>query len=112
MKNAITILITEFTYLYNLIIDSGIFPDDWKVATVTPIPKISTPKSCNDLRPISLLPLPGKIMEQIVHDQMRQFLETTNYLVDQQFGFRQGKSTTKALARLLDSLLKYMDEVL
>ena len=41
---------------------------------------------------------------------MKQFLESTNYLVDQQYGFRQGKSTTKALARLLDSLLKYMDK--
>ena len=110
MKGAMSLLVKEFTYLYNLVIETGIFPDDWKRATVTPIPKVASPKTCNDLRPISILPLPGKIMEQIVHDQMKYFLEESNYLVDQQYGFRQGKSTTKALARLLDSLLINSDK--
>ena len=110
MKGAMTILVNEFTYLYNLVINTGIFPDEWKIATVTPIPKINNPKSCSDLRPISILPVPGKIMEQIVHDQMKTFLEDSKYLIYQQFGFRKNKSTTKALARLLDSLLEAVDK--
>lgn len=110
MKGSMQILIEEFTYLYNLIIKIGVFPDDWKKATVTPIPKVNNPKTCNELRPISILPLPGKVMEQIIHDQIKIFLEGSKYLGESQFGFRQGKSTTKALARVMDSLLNNMDK--
>ena len=48
-------------------------------------------------------------MEQIIHDQMKSFFENSKYLIDQQHGFRRGRSTTKALARLLDSLLESAD---
>jgi phage FluMu protein Com len=51
VKGALTVLIQEFTHLCNLVISEGIFPDKWKVATVTPIPKINTPNTCNDLPP-------------------------------------------------------------
>lgn len=106
MKDAMTILLKEFTHLYNLVIATGIFPDGWKKATVTPIPKVSNHKLC----PISILPLPGKIAEQIIHVQMKAFLENSNYLGDQEFGFRKKRSTTKAVARLLDNLLDNMDK--
>ena len=106
---AMTILIEEFTRLFNLIITTGIFPDRWKVATVTPIPKVSSPNSCNELRPISILPLPGRLMEQIIHDQIKQFLENSHYFADEQNGFRNHRSTTKALSTLLDQLLMNTD---
>ena len=73
IKTAIPILIVEFTHLCNLIIDTGIFSEDWKLATVTPIHKIRNPKYCSELRPISILPLPGKVIEQIIHDQIKTF---------------------------------------
>ena len=41
----------------------GIFPKAWKHGTVIPIPKVPNPQQVGDLRPITLLPLPGKIME-------------------------------------------------
>ena len=108
-KEAMSIMSKEFTYLYNLVIDTGIFPDGWKVATVTPIPKVNNPSSCNELRPISILPLPGKLMEQIIHDQVKKFLEETKFFTSQQNGFRSQHSTTKALATLIDQLLENMD---
>jgi hypothetical protein len=65
VKGALTVLNKEFTHLCNIIIETGKFPDKWKVATVTPIPKVTNPQSCNDLRPISLLPLPGRIWNRL-----------------------------------------------
>ena len=109
MKDAVTIMITEFTHLYNRILVTGIFPDEWKCATVIPIPKKANPKSPNDLRPISLLPMPGKILEKLIHHQLTKFYEDTKYLTNTQNGFRKGKSTTNALATLLDDILMAMD---
>ena len=93
-----------------MIMNEGIFPDEWKVALVTPIPKISHPLSCGDLRPISILPLPGRILEKIISSKITKHLEDTNYFADQQYGFRQNRSTTQALSTLLDELFSAMNE--
>ena len=110
IKDAMTILIEEMTHIYNQSIITGVFPDAWKIATLVPIPKKKNAQYANDLRPISLLPAPGKILEQIVHNQIKTFYEETRYLVDTQNGFRKNKSTTSAVAVLLDDLLLARDE--
>ena len=109
VKETMKIMAEEFTHLFNLVIKTGIFPDKWKVATVTPIPKVTNPKSCNELRPISILPLPGRIMEQIIHAEIKHYLEENNFFAKEQNGFRSQHSTTKALATILDQLLYNMD---
>ena len=110
VKETMKILSSEFTHLFNLIIRTGQFPDKWKVATVTPIPKVANPKSCNELRPISILPLPGRLMEQIIHTQVKFYLEESKFFAIEQNGFRSQHSTTKALATIMDQLLSNMDE--
>ena len=41
IKDFLSLASKEVTALYNRILRSGIFPDKWKIATVTPIPKVS-----------------------------------------------------------------------
>ena len=94
----------EFTHLYNISVHHSSFPDDWKIATVIPIPKVPNPDNPNELRPISLLPIPGKILEALVHDQLYTYIENNNLLNNRQYGFRKNKSTSMALATLLDDL--------
>lgn len=60
IKDAMLIMLPEFTHLLNLSLKSGTVPNDWKIATVIPIPKVNNPNNVSDLRPISLLALPGK----------------------------------------------------
>ena len=38
--------------------DRGIFPDEWKIANITPLQKGGDKTSVTNLRPVSLLPLP------------------------------------------------------
>ena len=49
LKDAMTHLHKEFTHLYNISVDHSSFPDDWKIATVIPIPKVSNPDNPNEL---------------------------------------------------------------
>ena len=109
VKSSLNLMINEFHYLVNKIIETGVYPDSWKTATVTPIPKIANPKTCGDLRPISILPMPGRVLEKYINESMKNQLEATGYLADQQNGFRKGRSTTKSLGTLIDELLTGMD---
>ena len=53
----------------------GIFPDARKVANVVPLKKGGDPRDVSNLRPISLLPLPGKIAERIMHSHISNFVK-------------------------------------
>ena len=52
--------------LYNKIIQSGTWPEQWKTEYTTHIGKFPMPDSKDDLRPISLPPFLGKVMEHFV----------------------------------------------
>ena len=105
IKDFLTLAAREITILYNNILASGIFPDKWKIATVTPIPKVANAESPTDLRPISLLPVPGKILEKYITSQIELFLENKKFFHANQNGFRKGKSTSSALAEFLDDTI-------
>ena len=59
--------------LFNKCIKQETFPDSFKIANVIPIPKVSSPKSFDDLRPISLFPAIAKIFEKILETKMTKF---------------------------------------
>ena len=50
----------------NLSITTGIFPNSWKMAKVTPIFKEDAKTDPNNYRPISVLPVVSKLIERIV----------------------------------------------
>ena len=58
MKDALLHLIDKFTLLINKSLSSGIFPDLWKCARVTPLYKGGSRNHMGNFRPVSLLPLP------------------------------------------------------
>jgi len=79
---------------------SGVFPDIWKLANIVPIPKVSNPINFSDLRPISILPTPSKLIEKSVHDQLSNYLNNNNLLSENQSGFRKNHSTTTLLMHI------------
>ena len=109
LKDAFLSITDEFMFMFNLSITSGIFPDEWKVATVIPLQKDGNKEDVNNLRPISLLPLPGKLLEKLVHSQLSAYLENNTLLNDCQGGFRHGISTINKIAELTDDIYKAMD---
>ena len=52
--------------LLNNIVQSAIWPEQWKTEYVTPIGKVPQPESEDDLRPIALTSFWSKVMEQFV----------------------------------------------
>ena len=68
----------------------------------------SSPKNILILRPISLLPLPGKILERIICKRLSLFFEHNELLTPQQHGFRKGKFTITSIAALLNSMYDNM----
>lgn len=85
------------TRLINLCIQEGIFPDVLKTARVVPIHKGGSRDDPGNYRPISLLPLIGKVFEKVLKNQLTDYLENNSILSVTQFGFRKGLSTSAAI---------------
>ena len=81
--------------LYNGSVMRCIFPLSWKEGTIIPLTKVSNPKTASDMRPLALLPLPGKILERIISDRLKLFLNDYSILTEKQHGFGKGKSTLR-----------------
>ena len=109
LKDAFLMLTDQITYMFNLSLGNGTFPDAWKRATIIPLQKEGNTDDVNNLRPISLLPLPGKLLEKIVHGQIINYLEDNKLLTDRQAGFRASHSTISKIAEVTDDIYKSFD---
>ena len=106
LKSAFLVLVSQLVHMFNASFSTGICPTSWKKATVIPIFKGGDRSRVGNYRPVSLLPLPGKLVEKVVHNQLSRFLDHSEILTELQSGFRKGFSTTSAKANLTDKLFE------
>ena len=96
--------------IINKSFQEGTFPEQMKLARVTPIHKEGSKTNVDNYRPISLLNSFSKIYEKLMHTRLLEFFEYNNSLYENQYGFRSGRSCEHALLNaqntLLDSLSK------
>ena len=109
IRDAFLAIPTKVVELFNLSFELSEVPKLWKVAKVTPLPKaVNTKEVCN-LRPISLLPLPSKLIEKIVHDRIYTHCNINNLLDPKQGGFRPGHSTISTTAFYINDIYDAMN---
>ena len=75
-----------------------------KIGKITPIYKKGNKEYLENNRPISTLPIFGKIFEKIIYKRLYNFFTSQNILSEQQFGFRKGHSTSHALNYSIDKI--------
>ncbi|KAL4120572.1 hypothetical protein QTP88_013242 [Uroleucon formosanum] len=100
------------TLIFNQSLLEGVFPSVWKISRVTPILKSDNPADVANYRPISGLPLLGKLFEFMVLKRIKRSFLTT--LSNYQHGFFPGRSTSTShvdfvsyLHRLFKSIRLY-----
>ena len=80
---------------------SRTFPQEWREATVIPLPKPEKEHSDpNNYRPISLTSCICKLVERMVNNRLMWYLESENLLSKWQCGARKNRSTLDQLVRL------------
>ena len=70
LKNTASSLAPPLTKLCNMSLSSGVFPDHWKEAHITPVFKKNDRQNKNNFRPISLLSSLAKVLERHVFNAL------------------------------------------
>ena len=108
LQPVLEFIISPLTYIINSCIQNSMFPAVWKTSRISPIPKVDNPSGCDDYRPIAILPVLSKVFENLVLQQMQEFIYNLCLLHNTQSGFRKGHSTTTALLKFKDDISKAM----
>ena len=96
-----------YSIIVNKSISSGIFPEEYKKAEITPIPKANPPKSLSDFRPISKTPIGGKMIETVIKQELEK--DVNGKIDKDQFGNQKGISTTHLLTKFMHEAFKSTD---
>ena len=80
------------------------FPDELKLGKITPILKKDNEELLENYRPVSTLPIFGKIFEKVIYDRLYNYFVSQGALYDRQFGFRKNHSTSHALKVSIDHI--------
>ena len=112
LKEASPIVTRSLTFIINQSITTGIFPNAWKRARVSPIFKEDLRTDPNNYRPISVLPVVSKLIERVVFNQLYEYLNSNNLLTESQSGFRPMFSTETALLEAMNEWLWNIDDSL
>ena len=87
----------------------GLFPEIWKYANVVPVHKQNEKNLKGNYRPISLLPIFGKMLEKLIYDSLYSHLVSHELLNPNQSGFRPGDSTVNQLLSITHAISKAFD---
>ena len=95
--------------LFENCLRTGIFPDQWKKANIVPIHKKGDKQLLKNYRPVSLLPICGKVFERIIFNDLFKYFKENNLLSPHQSGFIPGDSCVQQLIAITHEIYKAFD---
>ena len=109
IKASLPILNSLFEKMFNIVLQSGVYPDIWKTGINVPIFKAGDPYNPSNYRGITLNSSLGKLFCQVINNRVVSFLESRGLFAKEQAGFRKHQRTTDQifiLKQIIDHALK------
>ena len=97
----------SFLYLFNSILNSGAFPNEWKISLISPIHKKGSVHEISNYRGISLTPCISKLFESILNSRLLKWCTEQKIFSATQLGFIKGNRTSDAQIILHNLIDKY-----
>nr|CAH7713658.1 unnamed protein product [Callosobruchus chinensis] len=110
VKETKHILVPLLTYLFNTCVSSGTFPESLQCAKVVPLFKKGNKSDVNNYRPISIIPIFGKLLEIILKELLLDHLMHISFFSERQWGFLPGKSTVEAVRVVISDIIEGLEE--
>ena len=96
--------------IFKQCVDTAIFPSEWKKGNIVPIHKKGDKQTLKNYRPVSLLPICGKILERLMFNEMFKFFIENELISSNQSGFKPGDSCVNQLVSIIHEIYKSFDK--
>ena len=84
-------------------------PEDWRITHVMAIFKKGRRGDPGNYRPVSLMSVPGKMVESLIQDKILKHIEEQALLRENQHGFCKGKSCLTNLLEFFEKVNRHVD---
>lgn len=105
-------IVPSLTSIFHISAQTNSVPCTWKNAIVSAIYKRDDETERVKYRPISILSVPGKMMETRVTSTINNHLEIHDLSNDHQWGFKRGHSTELLLVKMTEDWRRALDQKL
>ena len=78
--------------IFKSCIEKGQFPNEWKKANVVSVHKKGDKQVSRNYRPVSLLPICGKIFQRLIYNNLSEFFIKNDLISSNQSAFKRGDS--------------------
>ena len=99
------VLTGPLSYIINLAIHHGRYPDKWQLGVITPLPKGGKKTEMKNWRPICINTAASKVLETVLNNQISTWMEESGLYSKTQHAYRKLRSVTTALIEL-DTIVK------
>ena len=106
------VLSFPISYLVNISLTTRKFPKLCNIAKYISLFKKGDFLDYSNYRLTLLLSTFSKIFEKYVYKKVYSFIQNDNLLFKSQFGFRSGYSSNNTIVTLVESIKKYIDQIL
>ena len=96
--------------IFQSCIKHGKFPNEWKMANVVPVHKKSDKQILENYRPVSLLPICGKVFERLIYNSLFEYFIQNDLISPYQSGFKLGDSCTNQLISITHEIYQSFDD--
>jgi hypothetical protein len=110
VKQRIHLIKGPLAHIYNLSLNSGVFPDVWKTAKVKPLYKKGDKYDMRNYRPISIIPVFAKLLKRLMNNRIISFLYENKIFSEAQNGFRKGNSIDTAVHSFIERIQEALDK--
>ena len=110
IKAGIHILAPHLMSLFNSILTSGEFPNEWCKAILVPVHQTGSRSDESNYRGISIVPCISKIFTGIINERLYIWAESNQKLYENQAGFRENCSTIDHLFTFQAIVQKYVSK--
>ena len=92
LKEVVEQISTPLAKVFNLSLEEGIVPSEWKEANITPLFKKVSRNNPENYRPVSLTSVVCKVLETVISDHMVEFLVKHKLINTYHHGFLEARS--------------------
>ena len=103
-KSTMQCIISPLTDIINCSFETGIIPNDIKIAKVIPFYKSGPIDDCSNYHPMSVLPFFSKIFEKLAYNWLLNYIEKHAILTPNQYWFRKNHSTDMVVIDITDKI--------
>ena len=102
-------MLRPLSIIFHNSLKSSIYPSTWTKANIKPVHKKDDKQCVNNYRPVSLLPVFGKIFEKLIFNEIYSFLDSEKLLNTNQSGFRPFDSCVNQLLTITHEIFYAFD---